>query len=111
MCLMFLGVSVAFFYYGSHMHKAVSLMYGLHDDGTFESHILRVKWLFGVSCLTRVVYDALEVLTFPWLLSNDFVFMGYVCVVEMVPLAAALLSMAIVERRMNTIHPSLVQEN
>ena len=110
LCLMFLGVSVAFFYFGSHMHRAVSLLYGVSDDGTFESHILRVKWLFGVSCLTRVVYNVLEVQTFPWLLTDDYVFMSYVCVVELVPLAAALLSMAIVERRMNAMNPALVQE-
>ena len=84
------------------MHRAVSQLYGPSDDETFESHLIRMKWLFGVSCLVRSVLNVLKH-WYPALQDNDIIFIGSMCIVEVVPLAAALLSMAIVERRMNSI--------
>ena len=104
----FVIISFAFFYLGNKMHTAVSLLYGAADAGTFESHIFRVKWLFGMSCLVRPVYNMSKI-WYPILQTNEFVFNASTFIVEVIPLAAALLSMAIVERRMNAMHPALVQ--
>ena len=111
--LNFLVISAAFFYLGSKMHTALELPWEQDAKyvGTFESHIRRMKWLFGVSCFVRVASNMLEVSAYAILQTNAMIFNASVFVVEVVPLAAAVLSMAIVEHRMNVIEPSLIQEH
>ena len=112
----FIVISAAFFYLGNKMHQAVNRLYGANDVGTFESHILRIKWLFGVSCLVRAGLNVPGLMTLffkldPILQTNSIIFDATVFLIEVVPLAAAVLSMAIVERRLNAMHPgAFVQE-
>ena len=105
----FIIIAVAFFYYGNKMNRALELPWDdAGDVGTFESHVLRIKWLFGVACLFRVASNVIIVFAFAVLQTNDVIFDVFLCTVEVIPLAASLLSMAIVERRMKAMHPSLV---
>ena len=112
----FIFISAAFFYLGNKLHLAVYaangyLLYGANDVGTFESHILRIKWLFGVSCLVRAGLNVTGLMTLAILQTNSIIFDATVFLIEVVPLAAAVLSMAIVERRMNAMYPgAFVQE-
>jgi len=87
-------IAFGFAYLGETIHMTMNSTFGLSSI-SFEQHVTRVKWFFGLGCVARGTVLILQA-KYPHLLDSTPVFLGpavYITVIEVLPLSLSMLSL------------------